>query len=155
MKKIIVFLLMISVLCFGCSNENKNLHNFDKSKLTSQLKEASFQPKLPTQLPFKAKNTKAEMLKSQNNVIDIFFTGENGEQMGLQIVKGKVNYSDDLKREKVAIGKNKGSYVKNDAGAMMLEWEDNGIHYDLTYFSKQSGKETDKSDLIQTAKSFK
>ena len=155
MKKIMILLLVISILCLGCSNESKNLHNFDKSKLSSQLKEASFKPKLPTELPFEVKNAKAEMLKSQSNIINIFFVGKNGEQMSLQIVKGKVNYSDDLKREKVVIGKNKGSYVKNDAGAMMLEWKDNGIHYDLTYFSKQSGKEIDKSDLIQTAKSFK
>ncbi|WP_280850221.1 hypothetical protein [Gottfriedia endophytica] len=38
--------------------------------------------------------------------------------------------------------------------AMMLDWDDAGIHYSLAFYSKQSGKKISKNALFSTAKSF-
>ncbi|MFD3449460.1 hypothetical protein ACFDTO_33315 [Microbacteriaceae bacterium 4G12] len=153
-QKCSVLFLVVSLLFFGCSEQNGNMHTFDKAKLSAKLKGAAFQSKLPSKLPFKVKSAEAGQLTSRDRVINIFFVGEDGEQMGLQIIKGEVEYASDVQFEKVAIGNKKGGYTVNDAGAMILQWDDKGIHYDLTYFSKQSGKELSKTDLIETAKSF-
>ena len=154
LKRISSLIIIVFLLLIGCSKDNSNLYNFDKSKLSSQLKDASFQPKLPTKLPFKVKSTSINTIKTQKNIINIFIVGKNKEQMGLQIIKGKVILSDDLKREKVKIDSNKGTYVENNAGAMLLDWNDSSIHYNLTYYSKQSGKKISKETLIDSAKSF-
>ncbi|UOY92411.1 DUF4367 domain-containing protein [Ectobacillus sp. JY-23] len=155
MKKVLVAFLLASSLIVACSKGNNDLQNFDKTKLVSEVKKAEFQPKLPTQMPFQVKSTDVSSLGTQKNVMTIMFVGEGGEQMGLQIVKGNVEYADDLKRETIKIGSKEGYYVKNDAGAQMLNWKDNGISYDLTYFSKQSKKEISKEQLIGVAESFK
>lgn len=86
------------MLFFDCSKDNSSLHNFDKTNLSKQLKTATFQPKLPTNLPFKTKESQAEILENQSNIVHVFFTGENGEKMNLQIIKGEVNNTDDLQR---------------------------------------------------------
>ena len=156
LKRISSLIIIVFLLLIGCSKDNSNLYSFDKSKLSSQLKDASFQPKLPTKLPFKVKSTSVNILETQRNVMSIFIAGKNKEQMDLQIIKGKVSLSDDLKRAKVKINSHKGNYVKNNAGTMILDWDDSGIHYSLAYSSKlSSGKKISKEALIDTAKSFK
>ncbi len=155
MKRFSVLIIMLCLVVFGCSKNNPNLIKFDNSKLSSQLKESTYHPKLPTQLPFEVKSAQADIQPNEGKVITIYIVGKDGEQMGISIVNRKVEYGDNLKREKVKFGNKKGSYTKNDAGSMTLEWVDSGIHYDLTYFSKQSKKDISKEDLIDTAKSFK
>lgn len=156
MKKIIISLLVFACFAlYGCNTNNENLYEFNPASLSDKLKETTFKPELPTKLPIKVDNTEVNSPESQSNVISILFSNKSGHMMELRAVHGKVNTVSGGKMEKVKIKSGEGSYHTNDQKAMMLDWDKNGIHYTLTYYTEQSGKKIDKSSLIKAAESFK
>ncbi|WP_456270970.1 DUF4367 domain-containing protein [Bacillus sp. AK031] len=157
MKKVLFMLTITILILFGCSSSNSTLHNFDTSQLEKEMDTLSFQPKLPTKIPFEETNAQFSQPPSSENIITIDFmsTGESTNHLGLMIVNGKSVESSDLEFEEVTIGNNKGKYAVNNAGAMIVKWTDNNISYDLGYYGQQSDKEITKEELIETAESFK
>ncbi|MFD1020981.1 DUF4367 domain-containing protein [Thalassobacillus hwangdonensis] len=157
MKKLIFMVISISVIFTGCVGDDVALHKFDNENLLNQLENESFQPKLPTKLPFKASHAQFTRPPNQTNLIsiDIFSDDEKSDHLSMMVVKGDMESVSQSGFEQVEIGNIQGYYVKNQAGAMLLYWTDNSIDYQMTYFSPQSESEVTKEELIETAESFK
>jgi hypothetical protein len=158
MRKFFVILITLSLLLLGCNSTNSTaLTEFDNSQLKEKIKDAKFQPKLPTKLPFEVSNAEFNPPPNSGDTLIFDFTSEgedNNNHLGLKIVKGKI-ISTDNKGEKVEIGDNDGRYAENDADTQTLTWQEEEISYSLTYFGNQSDKEISKEELIKTAESFK
>ena len=58
------------------------------------------------------------------------------------------------KSEEVKIGERKGQYIASKE-EQTLRWKDGDSEYTLIYYTEQSNKKLSKTDLIETAKSFK
>ncbi|KGP72912.1 DUF4367 domain-containing protein [Pontibacillus yanchengensis] len=155
MRRLLVYYLTLSLILIGCSNEETNLTSFNNSELKSKLEEQSFHPKVPTKLPFKVSDTSFDAgppdQKSNTYIID--FYGTENEHLGLTVSRG-VAVSTNLETTGVEIGDEKGKFAENKNGVKYLSWEDEGIRYQLQYFSKTSDTEVNKGELIETAKLF-
>ncbi|PKR84695.1 DUF4367 domain-containing protein [Heyndrickxia camelliae] len=153
-RSFITALMTVAFLVSGCSHDG--LYRFNHKSLLAELKKSGFAPELPTELPFKVKSTNiTEAPQPNNKIYTIDFHGTKGEYLSLQMVSNmNVKYNDDVKREKVKIGDIQGQYAKNKPGALMLNWNHNKIHYDMTYYIKKSKKKISKKAMIKTAESF-
>ncbi|EDL66608.1 DUF4367 domain-containing protein [Bacillus sp. SG-1] len=159
MKKLFVLVVVFLLAACGGIGGSSNLETFDNSKLKEELKEGAFQPRLPTNTPFKVTDTQVIHPPNQDTrlMIDFMSYGDNEKiknTMGLVAVNGKNVESSMLEFEEVEIGEITGQYAVNGAEAMILKWSEDGISYSLTYYGKQSEKEVKKEELIDTAESF-
>ncbi|WP_226666268.1 DUF4367 domain-containing protein [Metabacillus litoralis] len=160
MKKIFIILLPILLLVMGCSG-GKNLIDFDHTKLKEEIKEQSFQPKLPSNLPFDVEEaifTPPPKEQQPSSILTFDFFGPenesgNKDHLSLMTVKGG-KVESDLEYEDVKIGDLKGKYALNDGKEMILNWIEDDVYYVLTFYVQQSDTKISKEDLIKTAKSF-
>ena len=156
MRRLFFLLLAIPLMLLGCSSgSDVTLHSFDNSVLKEQTKEQSFQPELPTKVPFKVTDAQFSPPPKQDTVLtfDFYSQGESNNHLSLMVVKGKIA-STEREFEEVEIGDEKGGYAVNGAGAQILKWSKGDVDYALTYFAKQSDDQISKEQLIETAKSF-
>lgn len=157
MRKLFIILITLSVFLIGCNSTNStSLPEFENSTLKEKIKDAEFQPKLPTKLPFDASKAEFNPPPNSDDTLIFDFTSEGEDKnnhLGLKVVKGK-KISRDNKGEEVEIGDNSGFYAENDADTQTLTWQEEEISYTLTYFGNQSYKEISKEELIKTAESF-
>ncbi|MEI5909642.1 DUF4367 domain-containing protein [Bacillus spongiae] len=160
MKKTFVFLTVLFLTACANFGAFSSLEDFDNSSLKEELKGMAFQPKLPTITPFKVTDTQVIYDENQDNlmVIDFMSLDESdnrvNNRMSLEAFNGGNIEERNMRREEVEIGEITGRYKVNDAEAMILEWDKDGIYYSLIFYGKQSEKEVTKEELIKTAESF-
>ena len=92
MKKILFLLFVNMLLITGCVSDTSGLKPFDKElELKEQMKELTFQPKLPTKIPFKVTGTDLRHPPSTKDimVIDFISSDEKKNQLSLLIANEK------------------------------------------------------------------
>ncbi|WP_113926877.1 DUF4367 domain-containing protein [Bacillus sp. P14.5] len=160
MKKIFVIIAVIFLTACGNSGASGGLEDFDHSRLKEELEEEAFQPQLPAKTPFEVTETQVTHPPNQDTVLMIDFMSyrdDNKIKNSMSLMAVNVKSVDDaiLKFEEVKIGDITGKYTVNDAGAIILKWNKEGIAYNLTFYGgKVSEAEVTKEELILTAESF-
>ncbi|SIS43445.1 DUF4367 domain-containing protein [Salimicrobium flavidum] len=159
MRKLLFVLIIAIVFLGGCgSNGSTNSGSFDNSNLKEEIASEPYQPKLPTELPFKVESASFEpAINDVDNetILNFKFLGEN-KAMELMTVNGK-SIEDESVNETVDIEGIKGEYGEVSPGngqtIKILIWKDDGIVYKLSAGTTES-KDIKKEEFIETASSF-
>ena len=157
MKRFLFLFVTLSLILVGCSSgANGSLESFDATDLRTELDEMSFQPQLPTLVPFEVTDTDLRKPPSSDNVlmVDFLSSDQSSNQLSLMAVNGENIDSSDMVFEEVEIDDISGQYAVNDEDVMILKWSENGISYNLTYYGEETDHKVTKEELIQTAASF-
>ncbi|EDL66620.1 hypothetical protein [Bacillus sp. SG-1] len=157
MKRFLFLFLTLSLMLAACSSgASGSLESFDASDLRSDLEEMSFQPQLPTLVPFEVTDTDLRKPPSSENalMVDFLSSDQSSNQLSLMAVNGENVESSEMVFEEVEIDDITGQYAVNDEDVMILKWSENGISYNLTYYGEETDHKVTKEELIQTAASF-
>ncbi|GEN52622.1 hypothetical protein [Halobacillus faecis] len=156
MKKLL-FIIALPMVLFGCNSQD-GLQGFDSKELNQKLGDVSFQPKLPTELPFEVKQadfSQPPEVQQSVNTLNFDFYGEGKEHLSLLTVNGgEVSSTSEEEYQDVEIGSVSGAYFAHDSGDQTLRWKEEDIHYVLKFMGDQSETDVSKEDLIKTAEAF-
>ncbi|MBX0356807.1 DUF4367 domain-containing protein [Halobacillus sp. Nhm2S1] len=156
MKKLIL-LIALPVFIVGCGSTD-GLQEFDPTGLNEELEKVSFQPQLPTELPFEVKQadlSRPPELQQPVNTLNFDFYGEGNEHLSLLTVNGsEVSSTSEEDYQEVEIDHISGGYFINDSGDQTLRWQEGDIQYVLKSMDQGSESDVSKADLIKMAESF-
>lgn len=163
MKKFFSVLVIFLFCITGCGTHGaggsaQGLTKYDNTELKAQLKDAAFQPKLPTKMPIGVNETTVQY--SDDNKVGIVFEGPGKEnnkayRISLDISKGEGNYGSPGNSKEVDIGGIKGQYGEGNPRLRTITWREDGISYYLLLQYNKSEFALSEKELINIAKSFK
>jgi hypothetical protein len=155
--KVVAFSLLavlILLATVGWLNRGK-MYDFDHSEVKKELAmyNLPFEAKIPSKVPlvdmwlYEANHDDEQVTVTLMNV--------NKDALGIRISKNSFHYKDDVKQKEIIIGKEKqGGFIPDDSGKRILYWEDDGVYYEITYYSKLTPMEISKKQLVKMAESF-
>lgn len=161
MKFLTGVLIGIVIIVSGCSGNSQQLQSFDHSQLKSKLTNFSFQPKLPTLLPFQVQETlftppPEELKPYESYQFEFIGSAEkNRTLIRLATVQGK-NVTSNLEGsyEPIEVGGVEGQILIREDSPMTLTWDEGNVHYRLEYVNDRVDTEVMKEELVHTAESF-
>ncbi|QHS21773.1 DUF4367 domain-containing protein [Virgibacillus sp. MSP4-1] len=153
-RKIFVFVVILVFFTTGCSNENSDMYEVNRSDMTEKLVNINFDYQLPAKLPFEVQSIQANRPPTDQAMFSLAFYGPNGEYLFLDVSNSEIKRESENNMEEVKIGDKTGSYLENDQGAKMLFWKSNGVSYQLSLKEAEEQQGYNKNDLIMVAESF-
>lgn len=158
-SKVITFSFLfglILIVLIEWSSLRGKMYDYNYSDVAKQIEieSLSFETKIPTKVPFEEMYVYESRSDGEKQVTVRLFN-KHKNALDIRIASNIIDYKDDLKQKDVRIGKNlEGVFISNDSGKRILSWKDEGINYEITYYSKLTPKEISKQQLIKMAESF-
>jgi len=154
------FQQLIIIMCFfliitGCNTSSSvpnGFYSYEKEKVDESIEQLEFTPNLPDYVPVAAEVLVTDQFEVAGvEVFDMtMFTNEN-DIFTIQCINGK--QVDDLNTtEEISISKNINGFYQEQAYSQKLQWNNNGVSYQITYRPNDGKIPVEK--LIQVAASF-
>jgi hypothetical protein len=154
MKKAFFLLLLYSAVLFGCEEKGANMYGFDYTDIALEVRNFSYDVKLPKSLPFGDIEAHTTVLPNGDEA-DVELTSPNGNTFVIQIRKDPIEYDGSIEYEEVEVEEDvKGLYYKDYNGKVKTAWQEDGIYYDITYHPIESRDEINKYGIVNMAGSF-
>ncbi|WP_404442853.1 DUF4367 domain-containing protein [Sutcliffiella horikoshii] len=149
-----ILLTVLVGLTIGWSIWNGKLYEYDHEAFQAIAESLTFEKKIPMKMPFKKLEVSQRNLNKVEEKLNVTLTNVNKETMEVYIgIEPKESF-DGLKGEEVQINNNRGTFISEDSGKRILAWQEDDVHYQITYFYKLTPKEVSKKTLIRMAEAF-
>lgn len=153
-KTFAVLLAVIVVVTIGWSTLSGQMYEYKSSEVAKEVDHLPFDTKIPTKVPFKEMSVWESNSEGEQQVV-VGLSNVDKESLDIRITNNSIEYPNDLERKNVRIGKDiEGVFIPADSNKRILSWQDDGIHYEITYFSKITPMEVSKKQLVKMAESF-
>ncbi|MEN8698311.1 DUF4367 domain-containing protein [Bacillus infantis] len=153
---LILVVLLLAAAGGGWTYARGNMHEYDYTQETTQLKREKLpmEIKLPERMPFPDMKV-WETYSDGVGQVDLTFMNKNKNTVELVIKKEEFEYEEGLKQEEVRIGDLEGRFIPDDDDKRILYWEDDGVHYQITYIPLLTPSEVSRTQMIKMAESFR
>ncbi len=152
---LVLVVLLLAAAGGGWTYARGNMHEYDYTQETKQLKREKLPMaiKLPERMPFPDMKV-WETYSDGVGQVELTFMNKNKNTVELVIKKEEFEYQEGLKQEEVRIGDLEGLFIPDDGDKRILYWEDEGIHYQITYIPLLTPGEVSRTQMIKMAESF-
>lgn len=147
---------LILIVIIGWSSFRGKMYDFDNTEVIQQIEmfDLPYETKIPSEVPLVEMNLYES--KYENEQVTVTLINRDKDALDIRISENSFNYKADLEQENIVIGKEKqGFFIPNDSGKRILYWNDEGVNYEITYYSKLTPKEISKKQFVKMAESFK
>lgn len=120
MKSRLFLGFMLLILLGGCLGKEVTLYTIPKEVLVSAPKDAPFPVSYPTKLPFQADSLSTTVIQKDTQQVSMVFKGKEGQELIVEITKGKAKLPDAAIQETTSFGKDKWVYSKTQDGTIYL-----------------------------------
>ncbi|TYS68253.1 DUF4367 domain-containing protein [Sutcliffiella horikoshii] len=149
-----ILLTFLVGLIVGWSTWKGKLYEYDHETFQSIAASLTFENKVPMEMPFKGLEVSQRNFEKEKEKLNVTLTNINKETLEVYIGKEPKESFDELVGEEVQINNSRGTFISKDSGKSILAWQENDVHYQITYFYKLTPKEVSKKALIRMAEGF-
>ncbi|MCG1022891.1 DUF4367 domain-containing protein [Sutcliffiella horikoshii] len=156
-KRMISFALLLTFmvgLFIGWWVWNGKLYEYDQQPFYMAAENLPFEKKIPTKVPFEEMEVSQRNLDADKESLTVTLSNINKEYIDVYIGAKETEGLESMKQQKVQIGGRNGAFISDEEGKRILAWQENDIHYQITYYYKLTPKEVSKKQLIQMAEAF-
>ncbi|MFN7252897.1 MAG: hypothetical protein ACK4M9_19315 [Anaerobacillus sp.] len=160
-RKIVTFLILVGLILtavLGWSSFRGKMYEYENSETIKQIEmyNLSYEIKLPNKVPFEEMWLYETNFDKNGEQVTVMLMNKNKDTLGIRISNKDFIYEADSGQNNIIIGKEKnGVLIPDNSGKRILYWNDEGINYEITYYSKLTPKEISKKQLVMMAESFK
>ncbi|MCA0970227.1 hypothetical protein LCM20_06480 [Halobacillus litoralis] len=155
MRKTLIPIVVILLICAGCTNRIEAGSTFDKKKVTEDIKGLTMNVKLPTLVPFETFKIMSESSsdnRAESYTLNLFAKPEDKEALSITAVEG--NLSPPEETEKVELSEGKVGYFSEQGDIAVMVWEDEDVSYHVQHICEDNRKLFSKNGFVQFVNQF-